>query len=866
MQNAKNKTMATLIALFLMSAMAISLVALPNANAQATSGTKETYALMGATPNPVGVGQQTLLDVGITDAVANVTLGWTGITVTVTKPDGTTETLGPVKTDATGMTGIVYTPTTVGNYTLQSHFPQQISPGGMVAAGIIMLASDSEKLTLVVQQQPILFYPGVPLPTEYWTRPIDSQAREWYSISESWLTTGAGTSAPAGMLVPNNAGPETAHVLWTKPLTTGGLVGGDLGLVGSGATSVGMETGDAYEGKWTVRLILMGRLYYNTGAYDRPNLIHCVDLHTGQELWAKTFLDNRSIALGQLFYWQSYNYMGTYAYLWVTVGTTWTAFDAFTGNWMATITNVPSGTNVVGPRGEIYRYTANLAAGWMALWNMSALVSMDGSWGSAFELHAYDASTGTVQTVATDGTLNPVSYTASANATAAAAAARAWSWNITIPRGLRGSIVAINWTDGRVVGANVNTTDVNIWAFCIPPIGRESPIPGPTPAGSPGTLLYNNDWKAPADWAAGNQTISWMISSFDDKVGVVWSKETRQYYGFSLATGAFLWGPSTPPQSYLDEFAAIAPRSIAYGRLYSAGMGGIVYCYNVTTGKLLWTYSARDSYTEALFSDNWWIEMAFITDGKIYLTHKEHSPNQPLPRGAPLICLNATTGDVIWRVNGLIHGTVWGGNEVIGDSIIATMDEYTQRVYAIGKGPSATTVEAPMTAITAGDNVVIQGTVTDISPGTEDYALKARFPNGVPAVSDASQGDWMLYVYKQFPRPTNATGVTVSIDAVDPNSNFVHLGTATSDSNGLFTYEWKTPTIPGKYTVIATFAGSGAYYASYAETGMAVSEAPAVTPAPAYPVPIDYTPTIVAVAVVLLIAIAIVGILVIRKK
>ena len=74
---------------------------------------------------------------------------------------------------------------------------------------------------------------------------------------------------------------------------------------------------------------------------------HCVDIRTGVELWAKTFLNNLTIAFGQLYYWQSYNYQGTFAYLWVTIGTTWTAFDAFTGDYRATITNVPSGTRTV---------------------------------------------------------------------------------------------------------------------------------------------------------------------------------------------------------------------------------------------------------------------------------------------------------------------------------------------------------------------------------------------------------------------------------------------------------------------------------------------------------------------------------------
>jgi hypothetical protein len=52
---------------------------------------------------------------------------------------------------------------------------------------------------------------------------------------------------------------------------------------------------------------------------------------------------------------------------------------------------------------------------------------------------------------------------------------------------------------------------------------------------------------------------------------------------------------------------------------------------------------------------------------------------------------------------------------------------------------------------------MITGYVTDTSPGTTDTSIKLRFPNGVPVVSDEIQSQWMLYVYKQFERPTNAT-------------------------------------------------------------------------------------------------------------
>ena len=50
------------------------------------------------------------------------------------------------------------------------------------------------------------------------------------------------------------------------------------------------------------------------------------------------------------------------------------------------------------------------------------------------------------------------------------------------------------------------------------------------------------------------------------------------------------------------------------------------------------------------------------------------------------------------------------------------------------------TVEAPKAAIDLrSKSLVIRGTVTDISAGTKQKEQAARFPNGVPAVSDESQ-------------------------------------------------------------------------------------------------------------------------------
>ena len=64
MQNIKNKTLCTLIALILLSSTAVSAFTISTTDAQ---GALKTYAYVGATPNPVGVRQQTVIRLGITD-------------------------------------------------------------------------------------------------------------------------------------------------------------------------------------------------------------------------------------------------------------------------------------------------------------------------------------------------------------------------------------------------------------------------------------------------------------------------------------------------------------------------------------------------------------------------------------------------------------------------------------------------------------------------------------------------------------------------------------------------------------------------------------------------------------------------------
>ena len=135
----------------------------------------------------------------------------------------------------------------------------------------------------------------------------------------------------------NDDAPETAHVLWANPLATGGLAGGLFDGVPAAS-----DTGDAYEGKFPGSIVLNGVLYYQRTDTRREQApaIMAIDLHTGEE-WM--FKNNTVLSFGQIFYFNSYNFDGVFTYVWSVSGSTWTAYDPFTGNQQMQITNVPSG-------------------------------------------------------------------------------------------------------------------------------------------------------------------------------------------------------------------------------------------------------------------------------------------------------------------------------------------------------------------------------------------------------------------------------------------------------------------------------------------------------------------------------------------
>ena len=293
--------MAILIAAILTISMGASTTLLPNANAHTTPWQILTSSFIHVAPDPAGLGQTVTVGFWVNEPPP--TAGPYGdrfgnMTVKVTHPDGTAETLGPFTSDDTGGTYTTYTPNKLGTYTFQMIFAgwtltnQNPNPNAPVSVftGDVFLPSTSSPVTLTVQQDPVGGVSSAPLPTSYWQTPINAMnVINWYQLAgASLLVTGYSTSSGALYNVSSNynpytLAPQTAHILWTRPVAFGGVLGGQYG----GSTTYGnYYSTEQYEHKFEA-LVINGYLYYTQfpGSSSNPTANVCVDLRTGQTVW-----------------------------------------------------------------------------------------------------------------------------------------------------------------------------------------------------------------------------------------------------------------------------------------------------------------------------------------------------------------------------------------------------------------------------------------------------------------------------------------------------------------------------------------------------------------------------------------------------
>jgi hypothetical protein len=394
-----------MIALFLSLTIALSSVALfPTANAV---NTYASAVYVSVSPDVIGVNQQVLLVMWTADIppdIGEIATGgrahWSNVGFIVTDPEGTNETITIPESDPVGGGYYSYTPTMVGTYTVTSFIPEQTkkTPAGFTpAVDSIYSAADSLPVTFTVQEEPIQPWPEAPLPTGAWTRPINDASRNWYVLAGNWL--GGAAIRPAGTYGGTTErfvygiGPESPHIIWTKPLYAGGIMDERFG-------NTGFETGH-YQGLSFSAIIMDGKIFYNDRADAHVSEGYLVvNLYTGETM---EFRNSTMPSKGQIYNYESPNQHGGYPYLWITSGVTlppgftnqpgkqvWEMIDAHTGHSICKIANVsaPSfsffgsgggGTEVYGLDGSICYYNAaNLGNNtnpnyYLQIWNNTAI-------------------------------------------------------------------------------------------------------------------------------------------------------------------------------------------------------------------------------------------------------------------------------------------------------------------------------------------------------------------------------------------------------------------------------------------------------------------------------------------------------------
>jgi hypothetical protein len=901
MQNLKNKTMAIIISAILTISMGASMmIVVPNANAHTPPWSINTYAYCNVAPNPAGLGQQVTIGmwVQIPPPTASTGVGdrWHNFNVTITRPDGTKETLGPFTSDDTGGTYTLYTPTQLGNYSFVFNYPGETMPGANGASqsnayiGDYFEPSTSEPAGLTVQQDPVPAIPTNPLPTSYWTRPIQSGNGLWSTISGNWLGLGIHSFANSGKY--NNTGnynpysdaPLAPHIIWTNPVAFGGLTGGEFG----GSDTSNFYSTSQYEPKWAP-IIMNGIMYYTNypTSINNPTGWTALNLKTGETIWtnnaknlgggnpAQTALTSTGIVTvlrcGQLLDMVNPNQFGNIAYLWSTGtpagiatqsgSTTYNMFDASTGTYILSIVNGSSMTLTEDDGGNLIGYYVNSStankynAPTLNMWNSTQAIF-------------YPTSQFIPGTTVASWNWRP-------GQTSVINFQRGVVWSQPVATNISGNpLISTTDLSGNIVTAQLSINNVNSGVVLMTAVGAS---------------YFNIGYQIDAAYSATtgqqlwieNRTLTPFTRDQITKVGNGMYFYIQSAEGimraYSLNTGKLVWGPiqlagDNGNYPVPDPYNSIGGYSteLANGVLYVMGFGGDVWAIDAITGHELWFTSTNKLIGEA-GSDTpygvwplWVFSGGSVSGNGVYFLNVGHEYSPPLFRGAKQLALNTTDGSLIWSILGFDVTN----SATIVDGVVTVLNAYDNQLYSYAKGPSAMTVTAPDVGVTTATPITIRGTVTDISAGTKQEAQAANFPNGVPAVSDASQSAWMEYVYMQQQCPTNATGVPVNISVFDSNGNYRQIGSTTSDASGVFSLTW-TPDISGDYTVVASFAGSESYYPSSAETAFTATEpAPTASPAPtAAPSMADqYFVPAIAGLFVTIIVVGLLIILVLRKR
>jgi len=754
-------------------------------------------------------------------------------TVTIQKPNGDTEVIKMKSYPADATAWFEYIADQVGVWKLKFDFPggyfnETDVPGAWDEPLVVHLGecyyepASTGWQELVVQEEQVLSWPPSPLPTDYWTRPVSPENREWWWIAGHypWRGPGGGPNWPANTnkywsssysFTPWVQAPNTAHIAWKRQASLAGLIG----PITSEQTRVEALSTGIFGGGPGV--IFQGRCYESVTLPGGKDVLRCYDLRTGEVYW-EIFPDP-------------------------------TPMTSFLGIWvMRAQWQLEYSSGVSEVPGSLPQH--NIGVSFVAIYN-GRLLKLN-PWTGVLTLNASIAPL-------TSGTYYRNGYALSVQSTNPY-----WPYF-----GPPAQYFLINWTTlpptpaGWWQPATFNFTE-SIKGNVSWPIGDAFTVCYDFEAGIAAAVdvLKNPDTGAwygtkiravrlkngQSLWnlTLPNETSYSPMCSLADHGKVAFLTMNGYWLAYNLADGSFAWKSDRMDYPWdATGFGAYATAS-AYGLFYRNAYSG-VYAFNWTNGKIVWKFEApANPYETPYTGKNGTTVYSFnagglIADGKYYVYNTEHTPSQPLTRGWRLFCLNATTGKNIWNITGSIYPSA------VADGYLVGINSYDGYMYVFGKGKSQTTVTAPDVVVSKGNGVVIKGSVLDMSPAQP----------GTPCVAKESMTAWMEYLHMQKAYPSDVKGVPVTLTAIKSDGKVIDLGTVTTNGYyGTFSYAW-TPEEEGTYTIIACFMGDDSYGSSAAATAITVGPPPAEIEIPEYPTPTDYMPMLTALAIAVIIAIII---------
>ena len=834
------KTATTIILVLLMTSLTIIAINPVQAQDVQTGGSQQlpanvtpdysigTKSFLSFRPTTVGLNQVILVNMWINPSTTSGRR-LMDFTVTITKPDGSQEVkkLDSYYADSTAW--FEYTVDQEGTWKLKFNFPGGYFPAGLVwdfrsnaylnyTKSIYYEPSSTAEQTLTVQKDMVGSWPSAPLPTDYWTRPVEPHNREWWTILGNVPWYGPSGGPTWDELYPNtnpywNAqegftpwvqGPNSAHIVWKQLGADAGIIGGQDGIA-----SWPLNFGGAYYTPPSI--IFQGRIY-QVSAKASPtgpsaqNYWQCIDIRTGNLLWERPLYTGESEP----------NIIG---------------YESTAGNVPGAQDKAGAPTLMSISNGYLRKYNPFTGA----MLSNTSIAPLTGNGGTYYMdnyvLAVQNQGGGKYRLInwTTAGTTSNFTERIMSNTTYARSSLPTYiDWNVGA-----GATVSNVDAEGAYIGANIQGFNLKT-----------------------GESIWNKTLDEPIFSAS---------ASIADHGKIAVLSALGYYIAYDLSTGNIAWKSEQFEEPW-GTFAGYNVQS-AYGLLYR-GTYAAFYAINWDDGKIAWKYTAEALYpydSEVINENGSTVYpfrcAAWIADGKVYVNNQRQGGQNPIPRGWSTFAVNATTGELIWKA--MIAGSVYNTptNQIVvsdGYMILGGIDGYT---YSFGKGKSDITVSAPQTAITLGQQVVLTGTILDQSPAQP----------GTPCVSKDSMGTWMGYLHLQLPidgmyHNEIVTGVPVSLDAIDPNGNYVHIGDVTSDMTGTFGFEW-TPEIQGKYQITATFMGDESYGSSFAGTYLSVVEAsvPSTLPTqtPIAMPPFELYTIGTGVAVIIAIAVAV---LLLRKK